>query len=365
MSAAQPGKNASSPPVHRGFSFYRVLLLPVLVLIFLFGALEVFARTQAAAKVFPLRSYGNYHAQFEIKWQKLEQFVRQNGGVDVILLGSSMVNTGVDPAVFVQQLTNSENPPRVFNFGVEGLTVVPMADLAEMLADTYHPGTIIYFTEMRDYLAGNGDETSSSFLENEWLRYRFGQRSVIGWAVDHSAALQMLLPWRQWARADFLDTYLQNLRRLENTRVDGYEPEIQKTTFTGALPDPNDPEDQELFDLYGNYAIDPARLESLGKMLSLGSNGASVLVTEFPAYPGFYEYFGGEQVHASYLAEITEYITKNGGVFVQPIDPDLIPLSGRSDDHHLNQNGAERYSSLLGVQFNDLCAVEGFCLERK
>lgn len=365
MSAAQPESNPSSLPVRRGFSFSRVILLPVLVLILLFGALEVFARSQAAVKAFPLRSYGNYHAQFEIKWQKLEQFVQQNGGVDVILLGSSMVNTGIDPVIFTQQLTASENPPRVFNFGVEGLTVVPMADLAELLADTYHPGTILYFTEMRDYLAGNGDETSRSFLDNEWLQYRFGQRTVIGWVVDRSAALQMLLPLRQWARSDFLDTYLQNLRRLENTRIDGYEPEIQKTAFTGALPDPNDSQDRELFDLYGNYEMDPARLESLGKMLSLSNKGTSVLVTEFPAYSAFYTYFGGEEVHASYLASITAYITKNGGTFIPPIDPGLIPLSGRADDHHLNLDGAERYSALLGTQFNEICTGDGFCVESK
>jgi len=365
MPTRLPTRTVPSLPVRREFSFLSLVLLPILIIVLVFGGLEVFARSRLSTRLFPLRSYGNYHAQFEIKWQKLEEFVRLNDGVDIILLGSSMVNTGIDPAVFSSQLTLSDPSLRVFNFGVEGLTVVPMADLAELLVDTYHPLAIIYFTEMRDYLAGNGDEVAQSFLANEWLQYRLGQKSFLGWAVDHSAALQMLLPLRQWARADFLDTYLQNLRRLDNTRTNGYEPEIQKTEFTGGLPDPNDPQDREFYTLYGNFKIDDQRLESLKKMLMLLNQGTYVLVTEFPAYPGFYQYFGGEQVHAEYLVDIEEYIKMNGGTFIPPIDPDLIPLNGRSDDHHLNSQGAEQYSALLGKQFNAICHFEGFCLERQ
>ena len=102
MSATPPAKADPPLPSKRGFSYLKSLVLPVVILILLFGALEIFARSSAAAKVFPLRSYGNYHAQFEIKWHKLEQYVQENGGVDVILLGSSMVNTGIDPAVFAE-----------------------------------------------------------------------------------------------------------------------------------------------------------------------------------------------------------------------------------------------------------------------
>jgi len=218
---------------------------------------------------------------------------------------------------------------------------------------------------MRDYLAGNGDEVAQSFLENQWLQYHLGQKSFVGWAVDHSAALQMLLPLRNWARADFPDTFLLNLRRLQNTHADGYEPEIQVVDFTGAPPDPNDPEDQKLFALYGNFAVAPERLEYLKQLLALSRTGTNILITEFPAYPGFYAYFGGEQVHAAYLAAINEFITAQGGTFIPPVNPDLIPLNGRSDDHHLNEIGAELYSSLLGQQFDQLCQQQSICLERK
>jgi hypothetical protein len=321
------------------------------------------ARLPAARLIFPLRSYGNYHTQFEIKWQKLEEYARENGGVDIILLGNSMVNTGIDPEIFVKYFSSTpEKSLRVFNFGVEGLTVAPMVDIAGLLIETYHPAAILYYTELRDYISGNGDDAAESLLANEWLQYRLGKNSITGWVVDHSAALQSLLAWRNWARDDFLDTYLQNLRRWDNTRTDGYEPEIQFSNFQGELPDPNDPDDKELFATYGNYTIDPGRLEALKTLLALESSGTAIWITEFPAYPGFYAYFGGRQVHTDYLAEISDYITGLGGVFVSPIDPDLIPLMGRNDDHHLNFMGARIYSGLQARQLSRICREQNLCL---
>lgn len=354
-----------TPPDKKGFSVFKNLLLPLLILIVIFGILEGFARTNTAERLLPLRSYGNYHTQFEIKWQKLEDFARENGGVDVVLLGNSMVNTGIDPAILENQLSSSGQPLRIFNFGVEGLTGAPVADLASLLVDTYHPVTLIYFTEMRDYLAGNGDDVSKNFLADDWLQYRLGQENFTGWLVDHSYALQRLLPLHNWARADFLDTWLQNMRRFENTHPDGYEPEIQKTDFSGELPDPKDPENQKLFALYGNYTIDSGRLIYLQQIIDLRAKGTYVVVTEFPAYPGFYTYFGGEQVHADYLSSIADYTRGQGGLFVAPVSPDLIPLAGRADDHHLNEVGARLYSGLLGQQFDLLCQLQEICLEGK
>lgn len=364
-----PSKPHSQPdptlPDKKGFSVLNNLILPLLILIIIFGIFEGLARTGIAERLLPLRSYGNYHTQFEIKWQKLEEYVRANGGVDVILLGNSMVNTGIDPAILENQHSSNGQPLRIFNFGIEGLTGAPVADLAALLVDTYHPNTLIYFTEMRDYLAGNGDNVAKSFLANDWLQYRLGEKNFAGWLEDHSYALQRLLPLRNWARADFPDTWLQNMRRFENTRPDGYEPEIQKSDFTGKMPDPNDAESQKLFALYGNFSIDSGRLLYLKQIIDLRAKGTYVVVTEFPAYPGFYTYFGGEQIHTDYLSQIADYTREQGGLFVAPVSPDLIPLSGRADDHHLNEVGAKLYSGLLGQQFSILCQMQSICLEGK
>lgn len=354
----------NTPP--KGFSIWQSVIVPIAILLVFFVILEILARSPRAQIVFPLRSYGNYHTQFEIKWQKLENFVQEYGGVDVILLGNSMVNTGVDPEVFAKYISGTkEETLRIFNFGVEGLTIVPMLDLTRLLIDTYHPGTIIYYTELRDFIAGNGDDVAESFLSNKWLQYRLGQYSITGWVVDHSRAFQSLLSWRYWARSDFFDDYLHNLQRWENTRLNGYEPEVWITNFTGEFPDPDDPDAVEMYALYGNFTIDPARLESLKTLLALEQSGTKIWITEFPAYPGFYEYFGGQQVHEDYLFTIREYVSEQGGVFITPINPDLIPLLGRFDDHHVNFLGANIYSGLQARQLAKICQEENRCLMRK
>ncbi len=358
-----PSRKTLQKTPSTGFSIRQSVIVPIAILLVLFVFFELLARSPLVQRVSPMRSFGNYHTQFEIKWQRLDQFVQDNGGVDVILLGNSMVNTGIDPEVFAKYFSaTGEETLRVFNFGVEGLTIVPMVDLTRLLIETYHPAAILYYTELRDYIAGNGDDVAESFLANGWLQYRMGQNSITGWIVDHSVALQSLLAWRNWTRDDFPDTYLQNLRRWENTRPDGYEPEIQLSKFKGELPDPNDPDDQQFYALYGNYTIDPGRLEALKTLLALDNSGTNIWITEFPASPGFYDYFGGQQVHADYLNEISVYIADHGGVFVPPVNPNLIPLMGRNDDHHLNFIGARIYSGLLSRQLSKICDVQRFCL---
>ena len=82
--------------------------------------MELIAQTSWVQRVIPYRSVGNFHYQFEIKWFKLDRFVKQNRGVDVIILGSSLVNTGIDPDVMAQVFyERTRRRIRIFNFGIE------------------------------------------------------------------------------------------------------------------------------------------------------------------------------------------------------------------------------------------------------
>jgi hypothetical protein len=194
-------------PVRR--SFIHTCITGVAVFCLLFAALEVLFRLDVIPSSVSLRSIGSYHAQFEGKLFKLEDFIKKNGGVDVIILGNSMVNTGIDAARIAYQYQNrTGQKPRVFNFGVEGLTISPISDLAEILVEKYHPGTLLVFTEMRDYVAGNGTEVETTFLDNAWMHYEMGKPSLAGFILAHSQVLQHLLSVRNWSRSDFYDSYL-------------------------------------------------------------------------------------------------------------------------------------------------------------
>ncbi|KAF0111284.1 MAG: hypothetical protein FD147_1035 [Chloroflexi bacterium] len=348
----------------RRFTLFTSLWISLLILAGLLVLTESLSRIASIQNRLAMRSVGNYHAQFEIKWFKLQDYVLENDGVDVILLGNSMVNTGIDPEVFAeeyQQVTGADL--RVFNFGVEGLTVAPNSSLVQLLVETYQPKTLIYFTEMRDYVAMNGLKEEETFLSNDWLMYRLGKQNIKGWFIDRSTAIQMLLPFRGWTRSDFLDNYVLNLRRVKITQPNGYEPETRTRQDIDVRPDPSSPADKPFFELFQNFTIDPQRVSDLHTILSKQEFQTNVFVSEIPVYFTFYDYFGGETVHQDYLKEISKIVIDYGGFFVPPVDPDLIPLDGRADRLHLNIQGADIFSKLLAGKFSSMCLQEHKCLD--
>jgi hypothetical protein len=342
--------------------FLASLIWGVLVFIVLCFGFEIACQAGALDRVFPLRSVGSYHAQFEIKWFKLEDYVRQNGGVDVILLGNSMVNTGIDPDILAaryKELTGKDL--RIFNFGVEGLTIAPLEKVAQILQDKYHPGSIILYTEMRDYIASNGVDVENQFLSNAWMQYHLGSPSLTGQLISSSSALQHLLPLRNWSRADFLDSFIVDLQRVNGMTASGYEADHKTGKDVDKVPDPNDPAEQPEFALFKDYTMAPERITDLKNIIALQDQGTQVLVAEFPAYVTYYRYTSADVV-AKYNQAIASLVKADGSVYLPAVPYDEITLADRSDNHHLNYKGAPLYSSLLGEQLAELCNQQGVCL---
>ena len=354
------------PPIPRRPSLIISAILAVLI----FGILALLAeglfRSTRLNSLLLIRSLGIFHNQFEIKWFGLKDFVEENGGVDVILLGSSMVNTGINPQILAtdyKALTG--NDLRIYNFGVEGMTVYPNSRIARLLVEQYHPGALLFVTEMRDYAAANGVEVAEQFLADEWVTARLGGKETFrAWLKENSAFLQHILPFRNWSRADFLDTFLLSVRRLGDVSASGYEADSKIGWKVKFQPDPNDWREKENFALFSNYSIDPQRLDNLAEILSLTEQGTQVIITELPLYPTYFTYFGGESVHQEYLAQIAPFITAHQGIFLPPFSYKVLPVDYRVDYYHLNFKGAVRYSWLLGNQLVALCQDEGICLQR-
>ncbi len=346
----------------KSHSFLSSVIWGFLAFAVLLAALAGLARTDFITAFFPLRSVGSYHSQFELKWFDLQNYVTEHGGVDVVILGNSTVNTGIDPVIFQSRYRElSGKDLRVFNFGVEGLTIEPLSEIAKLIDATYHPGTIILFTEMRDYIASNGVEVSQQFLGNSWMRYQMADFSVQGFLIDHVTLLEYLLPFRNWSNPTFTDTYRLTLYRQGNLSPEGYEPE-KYIGFGGHIPDPTNPEEIIKYKQAANYSIDPGRIRDLLDVISLQQNGTRVLITEIPLYPTYFVYFGSSAVREQYLAAIDSTVSNAGSTFIPSIDEELIPIYGRADDHHLNFQGVPIYSKLLADRFFAACELQSTCL---
>lgn len=365
MAQSDPLPGSHPPKATHPRSLFSSLFTAVLVFIGLVLLSEGLFRATCLDQVFPLRSLGIYHAQFEIKWFELKDYVREHGGVDVLLLGNSMVNTGIDPDILADEYEfRAAESLRVFNFGVEGLTVAPNSVIARILVQKYHPRTLIFVTEMRDYAAGNGVEVEQQLLGDEWMLARQGgQETPRAWLKENSTVVQHLLPFRNWSRADFLDTFLMSVRRYRDTSPSGYEADLNTGTDIDVPPDPDDPDEQGDFALFADFSIDPGRLVNLGSILDLSHEGTTVIITEMPVYPTYFTYFGGEQYHDNYLSELVPFITEKGGVFLPAVSWEHIPLDYRVDHHHLNDKGAALFSALLAEQLAESCRSDGVCLQ--
>jgi hypothetical protein len=339
----------------------RVLSLAILFFTVLALLAEMLARLPAIEKAIPYRSLGNYDYQFEIKWFRLQEFVDQNGGVDVIFLGNSLVNTGIVPEIVAQTYYEQTGIKlRIFNFGVEGLTIAPISHLARILVEQYHPALLVYVTDMRDYVAGNGLETEARFLADPWIRYRSGTFTFFGWLADHSKALQVYLPYRNWTNAGFFEMMSFYTTRLKKTSVDGYEPDLGVGTGIDVPPDPNDPQDVIYFDILKDYRIAPSRLGDLKDILDRKADaGTAVLVVEMPVHPTFYIYAGGDAVHRQFQSTLRAFVAMHAGEFIPAESCNRIPLEGRSNRWHLNYLGAPAFSLCLGKQLAVLARQSG------
>lgn len=355
-----------TPSLHLTRPVGRTLLKGLFLLVLFLAAVEGLARIDFIQERFPRASLGGYHTHFEVKWFKLQEYVEEHGGVDVILMGSSLVNTGVVPEEVSRAFLDNggDTPLRVFNFGVEGLTIQPNATVAQLLIETYQPKAIIFGTELRDYAANNGVEVAEQFLTGPWVQYRRGVFSPRGWLAEHSYAARYYLAYRNWMTCDFPEDHAEAIHRQQIMQADGYDIENRISVTHNRPPDPANPEDAEVFEVFAGFEIDPGRLGDLQSLIAAGQqNGVIVIFVEMPVAPTFFDYFErGELEHDNFLRVIPTQVAESGGYFIPAPPEDIFPLNGRSDRVHLNKFGAPFLSRYLGEQLAALAAAEGLNL---
>jgi len=221
---------------------------------------------------------------FEIKWQKLKSYTDENGAPDVIILGNSMVNTGIDPLVINSRLNElSGKSLTIFNFGVEGLNLASVPQVAKIILENYHPKVLIIGTDIRDYSLRMDQEPTLEFLKTDWLRYKAGSFTLNGWLIDHSVLLQDFLLARNWYQPDFHDQFMTVYKRFKDVNAAGYELDRHLPDTAYQAPDPANPSDKTLFDQFRNYTYDAGRLAILVQLVELGRQyDTSVIFLEMP-----------------------------------------------------------------------------------
>lgn len=317
--------------------FGLTILLAGLIIVVTWGMAEVLLRLSIHYSLLPPPRIGSVNAELDMKLLQLDNFLKKNGSIDCIFLGSSQLDEAVDPVVFEKTfhgLTGSQL--RCFNFSLGTLTASPAGKIAKLLANKYHPRILYIGISARDFSKDFG-ELTRPLLDDPWVRYTLGQFTLSGWLTENSLAYRELLTIRSSLNPDYMALYDRLSYQLTEQ---GY------LTVTGN--DLSNPKKNFI----PNFKLSREDLAGLDEMVELNSDKLQVIFLEVPVHYSFMPYYVQADPLAYdslFIEPITAYFSQKGQAFwqSQQLMQELVPDSGWNDVKHFNKSGAEIFSSWL------------------
>lgn len=266
------------------------------------------------------------------------------GGADVLLLGSSVVGSGLDPDLLG---TASSRYDRAFTLWLPGAPVRSLEVMYEQLAEpSLAPEVVVIGLTAREVNAsGDGQERNvQSLLTSPALRQRAGTESLLQrldrWASQRSALVR-------------LRSTLRDPGRLVLALRAG------KSDHSGGLPEPwNDPRPayqdrpehlaQERRALEG-FRPQGVELDALRRLVTtVRRDGARVVLVDMPVHGPAYEplFPRGPADVAAYGSALAEVCAE---LQVECLDASTEPWTEQdfSNVNHLSRSGTERLTTLV------------------
>lgn len=327
-------------------------------LLVLFGIGEWITRLDAFQAPLTPPKMGSRHYQLGHKLALLEAEVKKNGGIDCIMVGSSIVDVGFKPDSFQDvYLDLTGRQIRCFNFGIDGSTVASSAALVKILVEDYSPRLLIFGTDPRDYVLPSIDEYPVVILATPWVAYRQGDFSLDGWLQDHSYLHRYRQHFSRLLRFRFENTLWSETQLNHPILPDGFTKLTKVGDYINDPPDPQDDSFEITYfnQIYSNYEMLDENILALESILAYSGSETQVVVVEMPMADGLYYFFGnGDADYDRFIARVDELTNRYNIPFWRTETMDLIPDDGWSDYSHLNVTGAEIFSAWLGEQVGRL-----------
>jgi hypothetical protein len=325
---------------------YKTLLLTLPFLALFLGIGEVIMRQQFVQAYLDTPTLNSSHRHLERQWHRLETLTKLGVSIDCIALGNSMILNGFDPQIFGQSFESSSGRKlSCFNFGVDALTPVSAAALAQILVETYHPQLLIFGTDARDFAIPKDSGETTVITNMAWIKYRQGAFNVEGWLVEHSYF------YRYRHRLADLVRLSLNKRYETDDHKYGYEPQETVVEVT-TPPDPNDPSYhvQYYYRTLSNYTVQPDNSEALADIVK-EKVYTEVVVVEMPVPETYFYFFDYPEADYESFMDTLRTITANNQVLLlETTREDLIPDDKWMDYSHVNQKGAILFSEWLGQE---------------
>ncbi len=274
---------------------------------------------------------------FDFRIHYLEHFIRQNGGVDCLLIGSSQIANAIDPQVVeAAYFQKTGQTIRCFNFGLPSLTADTAGPLAEALVNKYQPRLVVFEVSPRSFSRRFGDITRY-LSQDPWVLYQLGNYTFEGWARDNLLAYRYYLSLKTW-----LYPYNHKALRLAMESVDerGFAP------ATGHRP----AGESELSGL--EIRFEKPFWKGFLQVLDLQSK-TNVVIYESPVKEDYLNIYveGGQAAYdENFIAVINQELSQRGIPFWRAqleISPN-ITADMWYDSRHVNHAGAIFVSEWMG-----------------
>ncbi|NDJ53419.1 MAG: hypothetical protein GYB68_10090 [Chloroflexi bacterium] len=324
------------------------LAIALALLIALSGLLEGSARLiETTDLIDHPGSVGSFHMHFDPKIAGLRDFAAEQGGVDCIMFGTSMVHRGLNPAVIgpAMQAAGGE-ALNCYNFGVGGVRPSQIAVFVDLLVAEYQPAVIILGTTAVEYgLADYSPPDGPLIVGAPFIQHGVGNWSLEGWLTHQSQAYRYYSAGEWW----FLHRNSWQLSELQRAQLapDGF----------GVYP--GDPEEtltvpslrSDRFREEVQYLIIPEEWAALQAILAVEERGVDVILVEMPFVPTYWTVPGQRATYLeNFIRPLQSLADQHDAAFIAAPTLDRLPLRYWYDWRHLTVEGSTRYGEWLGWQ---------------
>jgi hypothetical protein len=286
---------------------------------------------------------GAENPQLDAKWMRFQAMDRRET-VNCVVIGSSMVNQGVDPDLLSQLLSEQPGKPwRCFNLGLATLTGELAGVMGQLAVQETQPRLLVYGLSLRDLSAQFGD-LSRKLNDAPWIQYRLGDPLPDGWLFDHAFLYRYNMSFKSWltpANRPALQEYQAAILS------SGYSPTREINPETD-LTEP----------LIQDFAIHQEDWEGLQAVAGLNGEQTRVVIIEMPVQESFMPLYveGGEAAYeALFVHPVADYLASQGIPFLRFQDQaGEIPVEGWYDQRHFNIVGGQLFTTWLAGELKHL-----------
>jgi hypothetical protein len=329
----------------------QTILLAFLLMLPLAGLAEVIFRSEFVRELLSVPEADHpaeqtVQPQDQLKWERLEQLVEEQGEIDCLFLGSSRLSYNIKPDVFEEAYqAQTGQPIHCFNYG--GLlgsgSIVQEANL---IVDRYQPDFLIISIE--------------SFALDDQIQNRTRATRETNQSIEPGPIGQWL---NQHSLAYRYYTTLSSRPQPASSPASGQSWSAQVMSPDGYIPykissdSPIEPPTQRLIDDYRRFT--PYRIlpDNLVKVMELQAQ-VPILLLELPVHPTLMYFFenGVDTYREMWIEPVETIAARRGTPFWQTSSLEIIPEEGWGDRSRLNPVGAEIFSRWLGGQVGQAAA---------